>query len=216
MYRLTMLWLLSCWLLTSTAFSQVSEARMLTAAEKIAHDYFRVSPFNKDFSTFVSRVMNDPAVTEKKINRKTDSTLFFLEAVYTTHQPFFFKPEKVKVIISERETESDSLHAPQPFFIYQLVGYAPAGKDGKTDVEKEYEKLVKRYTRSFDMNQPRELKDGDRVTGEIRDFYFANVSFAPVTLAWSSNTENGNVFAITVRFLVIDNQAFLPVATYRF
>ena len=208
-------WMIS-WLLTGTAYSQISEPRILTATEKIAHDYFRVSPFNKDFSTFLSRLMNDPAVTEKKINRKTDSTLFFMEALYTTHQPFFFKPEKVKVIISERETEADSLNAPQPFFIYQLVGYAPGGMDGRTDVEKEYEKLVKKYTRSFDMNQPRELKDGDKVTGEIRDFYFANVSFAPVTLAWSSNTENGNVFAITIRFLMFDNRAFLPVATYRF
>jgi hypothetical protein len=216
MYRFTMLWLITCWLLTSTAYSQISEPRILTAAEKIAHDYFRVSPFNKDFSTFVSRLINDPSVADKKIHLKTDSTLFFMEAAYTKHQPFFFKPEKVKVIISERETEADSLHSPQPFFIYQLVGYAPAGKDGKTDVEKEYEKLVKKYTRSFDMNQPRELKDGETVTGEIRDFYFANVSFAPVTLAWSSNAENGNVFAITIRFLVFDNRAFLPIATNRF
>lgn len=216
MNRFTMLWLICFWPFGNNTFGQVSEARILTATEKIAHDYFRVSPFNKDFGTFVSRLMNDPAITEKKINLKTDSTLFFLEAVYTTHQPFFFKPAKVKVIISERETEPDSLQDAQPFFIYQLVGFAPAGKDGKTDVEKEYEKLVKRYTRSFDMNQPRELKDGNIITGEIRDFYFANVSFSPLTLAWSTNADNGNVFAITIRFLVLDNRAFLPIATNRF
>lgn len=216
MHRYTMAGLISCWLLTATAHSQVSEPHILTTTEKIAHDYFRVSPFNKDFSTFVSRLMNDPAISEKKTNLKTDSTLFFLEAAYTKHQPFFFKPEKVKVILSEREMEIDSVRYIPSFFLYQLVGYAPAGPDGITDVKKEYEKLVRKYSRSFDMNNPRELKDGGSVTGEIRDFYFANVSFPIVTLAWSSNPANGNVLAITIRFEVIENRAFLPIATNRF
>lgn len=216
MYRFTLLWFFSCWILTITAHSQVSEARILTATEKIAHDYFRGSPFNKDFSTFVTRLMNDPGVLEKKTHLKTDSTLFFLEATYTKHQPFFFKPEKVKVILSERELEIDSVRFIPSFFLYQLVGYAPSGAEGITDVKKEYEKLVRKYTRSFDMNHARELKDGETVNGEISDFYFDNVSFPLVTLAWSSNATNGNVLAITIRFEVIDNRAFLPIATNRF
>ena len=66
------------------------------------------------------------------------------------------------------------------------------------------------------MNHPRELKDGDTLTGEIRDFYFENVSLPVITLAWSSNAKNGNVLAITIRFLVYDNRAFLPIASYGF
>ncbi len=216
MKHLTLLWLICSWLFTGKALSQVSEARILTATEKIAHDYFRVSPFNKDFSTFVSRLMSDPGVLDKKTHLKTDSTLFFMEATYTRHQPFFFKPEKVKVILSEREMEIDSVRFIPSFFLYQLVGYAPQGPEGITDVKKEYEKLVRKYTRSFDMNQARELKDGETVNGEIRDFYFTNVSFPLITLAWSSNATNGNVLAITIRFEVIDNRAFLPIATNRF
>lgn len=208
--------LLTSWLLTSTAYSQVSNEKIMGAAGKIAHDYFRISPFNKDFSTFVSRLMNDPSLLQSTILRKTDTSLFFMEGVYGTHKPFFFRPEKVKVILSERETEADSLHPAQPFFLYQLVGYAPKGNEGKTDVQDEYEKLVRQYKRDFDMNHPRELKDGDTLTGEIRDFYFDNVSFPVITLAWSSNTKNGNVLAITIRFLVYDNRAFLPIATYGF
>lgn len=216
MNRFTMLWLICCWFFGGNAHSQVSETRILSATEKIAHDYFRVSPFNKDFSTFITRLMNDPGVLEKKVNLKTDSSLFFMEATYTKHQPFFFKPDKVKVILSEREMEIDSVRYIPSFFLYQLVGYAPAGSEGITDVKKEYEKLVRKYTRSFDMNHARELKDGETVNGEIRDFYFTNVSFPLVTLAWSSNTTNGNVLAITIRFEVIENRAFLPIATNRF
>jgi len=216
MKRFHMLWMICCWLFVDKANSQVSEPRILTATEKIAHDYFRVSPFNKDFSTFVNRLMNDPGVLEKKTHLKTDSSLFFLEATYTRHQPFFFKPEKVKVILSEREIEIDTFRYIPSFFIYQLVGYAPAGAEGITDVKKEYEKLVRKYNRSFDMNHARELKDGETVNGEIRDFYFNNVSFPLVTIAWSSNATNGNVIAITIRFEVIDNRAFLPIATNRF
>ena len=65
------------------------------------------------------------------------------------------------------------------------------------------------------MNNPRELKNGDTLTGEVRDFYFANVSFPTVSLAWSSDENNGNLVAITIRFLVFDNRAFLPKAAYR-
>ncbi|HOZ67900.1 MAG TPA: hypothetical protein PLU11_10040 [Chitinophagaceae bacterium] len=212
----THLLLLTTLLLTSTLYSQISDEKIMGAAGKIAHDYFRVSPFNKDFSTFVSRLMNDPSVQQSTIRRKTDTTLFFLEGIYSTHKPFFFRPDKVKIILSERETEGDSINPAQPFFLYQIVGYAPPGKEGKTDVQDEYEKLVRQYKRAFDMNHPRELKDGDTLSGEIRDFYFENVSFPVMTLAWSTNEINGNVLAITIRFFVYDNRAFLPIAAYRF
>ncbi len=212
----THLLLLTTLLLTSTLYSQISDEKIMGAAGKIAHDYFRVSPFNKDFSTFVSRLINDPSVQQRTIRRKTDTTLFFLEGIYNTHKPFFFRPDKVKIILSERETEGDSINPVQPFYLYQIVGYAPPGKEGKTDVQDEYEKLVRQYKRAFDMNHPRELKDGDTLSGEIRDFYFENVSFPVMTLAWSTDQINGNVLAITIRFFVYDNRAFLPIAAYRF
>ena len=212
----THLLLLTTLLLTSTLYSQISDEKIMGAAGKIAHDYFRVSPFNKDFSTFVSRLINDPSVQQRTIRRKTDTTLFFLEGIYNTHKPFFFRPDKVKIILSERETEGDSINPVQPFYLYQIVGYAPPGKEGKTDVQDEYEKLVRQYKRAFDINHPRELKDGDTLSGEIRDFYFENVSFPVMTLAWSTNNINGNVLAITIRFFVYDNRAFLPIAAYRF
>lgn len=216
MSRFTRLILLTALLINNTSYSQISDEKIMGAAGKIAHDYFRVSPFNKDFSTFVSRLMNDPSVQQSTIRRKTDTTLFFLEGIYSTHKPFFFRPDKVKIILSERETEGDSINPAQPFFLYQIVGYAPPGKEGKTDVQDEYEKLVRQYKRAFDMNHPRELKDGDTLSGEIRDFYFENVSFPVMTLAWSTNEINGNVLAITIRFFVYDNRAFLPIAAYRF
>jgi hypothetical protein len=159
--------------------------------------------------------MNDPTLLQNSIIRKTDSTLFFMEGIYSTHRPFFFKPEKVKVILSEREVEIDNTGLTKSMFLYQVVAYATPGKEGTSDVKDEYDKILRRYKRSFDMNNPRELKNGDTLTGEVRDFYFENVSFPTVSLAWSSDENNGNLVAITIRFLVFDNRAFLPKAAYR-
>ena len=207
--------LLTACLLSANVYSQVSDEHIMGSTGKIAHDYFRINPFNKDFSTFLIRLMNDPTLLQNSIIRKTDSTLFFMEGIYSTHRPFFFKPEKVKVILSEREVEIDNTGLTKSMFLYQVVAYAPTGKEGAGDVRDEYDKMLRRYKRSFDMNNPRELKNGDTLTGEVRDFYFANVSFPTVSLAWSSDENNGNLVAITIRFLVFDNRAFLPKAAYR-
>jgi hypothetical protein len=207
--------LLAACMFSLAVSSQVSDEHIMGSTGKIAHDYYRISPFNKDFSDFLIRLMNDPTLSQSKIIRKTDSTLFFLEGLYKTHRPFFFKPEKVKIILSEREVEIDQTGITKSMFLYQVVAYAAPGKEGSADVKNEYEKILRRYKKSFDMNNPRELKNGDTLTGEVRDFYFENVSFPTVSLAWSTDEQNGTLVAITIRFLVFDNRAFLPKAAYR-
>ena len=36
----------------------------------IAQTYYRINPFNKEFSSFLIRLMDDPILTNKTINKK--------------------------------------------------------------------------------------------------------------------------------------------------
>ncbi|MBI3138941.1 MAG: hypothetical protein HYZ15_10180 [Sphingobacteriales bacterium] len=207
----TGLLLLTCLLLNPAAKSQASDEKILSAPARVVQQYYRINPFNKEFSNFLSRLMNDPTLTDTTLHRKTDSTLFFLEGNYTTHRPFFFRAGQVKVLLAERELTIDSTEDFSTVFLYQLVGYAPGGKEGVQDVKTEFEKLSRQYKRVFEISSSRELKSGQQVYGEVRDFYFTNVFFPILTLAWSTREEKENLVAITVRFMVYNNAAYLPI-----
>jgi hypothetical protein len=178
---------------------------------KISESYFRSTPFHKEFSRFVSHLMNDPTLINKRILKKTDSTLFFLEGDYSSHNPFFFKSIRTSVILAEKELETgDSLRPAQTIYIYQLIGYAPSGEDGIKEVKAEYEKFCRRYKKGFSESAYKELKEGDKQSGEMNNFSFNGLSFYPLTAAWAtSKTHQDNLFAITIRFKVFNNTAYL-------
>lgn len=178
----------------------------------IAQTYYRINPFNKEFSSFLIRLMDDPLLTNKTINKKTDSTLFFLEGTYNSHSPFFFKATRTKIILAEREHKTDSTGLVNNIFLYQLVGYAPPGKEGVNDIQKEFDKFCNRYKKGPYGVNIRELKLQDKKTGEIRDYLLSSLIFSPLTIAWSTSKNNEeNIFAITVRFTVVENRAYLPI-----
>lgn len=180
---------------------------------QIAQTYYRINPFNKEFSSFLIRLMDDPILINKTINKKTDSTLFFLEGTYTSHSPFFFKTTRTRIILAEREDITDSIGEVNNIFLYQLVGYAPPGKEGVNDVQKEFDKFCNRYKKSPGGVNIREIKIQDKKTGEIRDYQLSNLIFSPLTIAWSTSKNNEeNIFAITVRFTVVENRAYLPIS----
>lgn len=202
--------LLFATMLFSSAYPQIKNP-VFQAPSKIANDYFRISPFNKDFSAFVQRLMTDPMLTDKTIHRKTDTSLFFLEGWYKSHRPFFFLPEKVKIILAEKELAKDSMDEINVIYLYQLVAYAAPGPDGAKDVKNEYEKLSKKFKHQFDMSSVRELKTGEKKYGEVREFYDDNVYFQLLSLAWNTTEKGENLLAMTLRFLVYENTAVLPV-----
>ena len=188
------------------------------AVFNIAKTYYRSDPFEKEFSAFLNRLMNDPTLINKTIHKKTDSTLFFLEGIYTSHSPFFFKANHTKIILAEKEeVENDSLQYVNTTFNYQLIGYASPGEEGIKDVREEFEKFCRRYKKKFDGDNYKELKAGEKQAGEIRNFSLKYPDFYPLTVAWATSKEhNDNIFALTIRFRVFENQAYLPIATYGF
>jgi len=181
----------------------------------IAKNYYRSNPFENEFSKFLNHLMNDPTLADKIIYKKTDSTLFFLKGVYASHSPFFFKADKTEIILAEyEEADKDSSQFIHTVFVYQLISHAASGEEGIKNVKEEFEKLCRHYKKRFDENNYRELKAGEKQAGEIRNYSSNYPGFFPLTIAWATSKEHDdNIFALTIRFMVFENRAYLPITT---
>jgi hypothetical protein len=183
---------------------------------KVTADYFRQDPFKVSFSQFLNNLMSDPALTEQGIRKKNDSTLFYMQGIYTAHSPFFFPAVRSKVIIAEQQEFTDTSQTEvYTHFVYQLIGYAPPGKEGLKDIREEFERLNRRLKKGLSQSDRKELKRGSEDSGAIINYTYRDMIFYPLTIAWASSPGNKeNIIAISVRFFVEDNRAYLPIPAY--
>lgn len=187
---------------------QLHSQRILDITKK----YYRYDPFKSSFSFFVKHLTEDAALKEKNISKITDSTLYFFEGIYKSHSPFAFKPEKTKVVLAEREQPGDSIAAGKSILLYQIAGYAPKGSEGERLIQDEFRKFSRKYKTGFSEVKSRPFENKNSTSGEICDFLHKDLSFAPVTVAWSSDKGNTeNIFVVTIRFIVVENYAYLPI-----
>lgn len=181
---------------------------------RIAKAYYRSDPFITPFSSFLEHLVNDPTLENKKMHKRTDTTLFFFEGDYRTHRPFGIpNSNRTHVVLTEREEAAiDSGRAVvRVVFVYQLVGYSPAGENGMKEVKKLFERFTKKSGNRFANKTYKELTRDGKQVGEINNFQlYPYLDFDHVTTAWA-NSENGdNVFAITIRFVVSNNWGIVP------
>jgi hypothetical protein len=178
---------------------------------KISETYFRSRPFKKPYNAFIDHLVNDPTMIQKTITKKTDSTGFFLKADYTSHNPFLFPAIKTTIIFSEKEElVDDSSGRTETIYLYQILGYAQPGEEGLKDVQNQYEKFCKRFKKGFNGSEYKEITTAGKTSAEISDFILHRADFFPMTVAWASSKERTeNVFALTVRFRVLQNMAYL-------
>ncbi len=179
----------------------------------ISKDYFRADPFKNSFSNFVSQLINDPDITDKKITKRSDSALFYFEAAYKSYSPFFIPVNYCKIILAEKEDHTDdSTQTPFFYYEYQLLGYVSNKDEGLKDIKQEFEKLNKKFSRILTPEEKRELKRNSEIAGNIINYSYKKMSFLPVTLAWASlPASTDSLIAITLRFLNINNTAYLPI-----
>jgi hypothetical protein len=180
----------------------------------VSRDYYRSDPFKAGFSNFVQHLLNDPTLANKRIIKKSDSTLFYLEADYKFHNPFFFKAVRTRIILAEREDVIviDSLSYINRVFHYQVIGYTSDGNEGMEDAREEFERFSRRYKKGFTGQQLQELGSMAAPLGAIRDFTYPHLGFFPLTVAWVTTKDHKeNFFAITIRFQVENDRAYLPL-----
>lgn len=183
---------------------------------KITQSYYRSDPFETEFSSFLKHLLNDPTLTDKIIEKKTDTSLFYFQGTYTHHNPFFFKPQKVEVVLTETPVQLDSLKA-DTVYSYKLLAYSNSSKQGAGEVKKEFEKIFRKYKGNFRKNSYTENPPGSKIPGASYNFFDPFCAVAPFAVTWLGPDENKTLCLIlTIRMSAKNNRAILPVPFYTF
>ncbi|MEI9809641.1 MAG: hypothetical protein WDO16_18250 [Bacteroidota bacterium] len=181
---------------------------------KITHSYFRSDPFETTFSAFVSHLLNDPALTDKVLEKKTDTSLFLFRAYYKNYNPFFFKPKKVEVVLTETPVSLDSLNA-DTIYTYQLRAFTNDTKEGAAELKKEFEKIYRRHKGSFNKTSYTESQPGSRLPSATYNFFDPLHGVAPFAVTWAGpNADKEMCLIITIRLSTHGNKAILPIPFY--
>lgn len=181
---------------------------------KITREYFRSDPFRGEFSGFVNHLFNDPSMTNKITEKRTDSSLFYFQGTYTSYNPFFFKPKRVDVVLTEMEVDLDTL-GKDTIYTYQLIAYANDNKEGIEDVKKEFDKIFKHYNKGFTRNSYDENPADSKIQGVTYNFFDQYHAVSPFALSRYYATETKETcLMLTIRMDTYNNRAMLPIPFY--
>jgi hypothetical protein len=181
---------------------------------KITREYFRSDPFRGEFSSFINHLFNDPSLTDKITEKRTDSSLFYFQGTYINYNPFFFKPKRVEVILTEIEVDLDSL-GKDTIYTYQLLAYTDNSKEGTEEVKKEFDKIFKHYKNGFTRNAYDESPPESKYKGVTCNFFDRQHAVSPFALSRYDATESKEAcLMLTIRLDTYDNRAMLPIPFY--
>ena len=178
---------------------------------RIADNYFRANPFDREYSKFLQFFMNDPTIINKKIVKKTDSTFFSFTAEYKNHSPFSFVADRTEIRLMEKEMEfGDSISVIDTVFIYQLLGYK-YGKGGEEEVKKEFNKFNRRFKNDFYTDQHSDILKNEEVVGGVINYFVLFADVSPISISWAKADDFQSFFSIVFRFKLRQNLAVLPI-----
>ncbi len=183
--------LLTLLLSTPSLFAQ-------TQFHKVVKEYYRVNPFESNFSAFIRALSNDPALLNKSIVLKTDSTNYFLKGEYKIFNPFSINAEKIEVVFAEHQHELDSdIQKLYTSYSYQITGYFEDTPNNRNHITKDYGKIKRRLNREM-RSETIDLKGIRNITaGEITNFFYSISIVYPITISWQTLPKS-NKLAITV------------------
>ena len=184
---------------------------------KFADEYFRSDPFKGQFSDFLKHLINDPDITDKIIQKRTDTSFYTFFGSYKTYNPFFIKPKRIEILLQEMAIAySDSAKAVDTIFQYQLLAYLDDNKKGREDLIKEFEKMHRQTQRKFFDTGYKEMNKGNEITGAFHNYFVPYYSLAPATILWMEVKDKQELMlSITLRFRAEQNETVLPMPFYR-
>jgi hypothetical protein len=177
---------------------------------QVAKHYLRSNPYNIHFSAFLNHLMNDPTLSNKTVEKRSDTSFFSFRGVYSNHNPYSFKANRTEVRLSERQVMmEDSLSTVDTLLFYQLIGYSYGA--GTESVKKEFSKFDRRYGKNF-YSELGEIKKGDEIVGMAKNYYFLDITvLSPLSMSWEKLDDYQSVFTITFRIKLMQNVATLPI-----
>lgn len=184
---------------------------------KFTKSYFRSNPFSTNFSSFMNHLLNDPTIRDKYIQKRSDSTLYMFYGTYTTHNPFFFTPKRVEILLQEEPVQyGESVKVRDTIFTYQLLAYANDDAAGTADLKKEFEKINRQNNKRFVSNSYDEIKDGEEPKIEFYNYFISFFSLSPASVIRGRIKDQHEwVLNLTLRFKISANEAILVTPSYR-
>ncbi|MBS1655207.1 MAG: hypothetical protein JSU05_10205, partial [Bacteroidetes bacterium] len=165
-------------------------------------------PFEQPFSSFLNSILYDHHFIKQEINKRTDSSFFFLRGYYTDFMPVDINPLQTEIRIAEMEfNHTDSLHTLDTMIVYQLLCITDSTDKGKEQVKKEFKKINRRYSESFSKNEYKYLNNADgKPVMELYNYYYSVYSISPVTVAWGRMPASKNyALTLTIRIKQSEN-----------
>ncbi len=185
--------------------------------QKFTHSYFRSDPYKSEFSVFLAHLLKDPAIANKEMLPRTDTSFFYFHGTYTNFNPFFFKPKRIEVILTETEVSySESDPSIDTVYLYQLLAFNDYTPEGIEDVKKEFNRVNRQFAKKFFDSNHTDLKQGTKIAGGASNYFIPLHGVAPVTIAWGKiENQNSAVLSIVLRMKSSYNRAVSPAPFYQ-
>lgn len=177
----------------------------------VVKKYFRVNPFEGNFSSFVKTLLSDSALLNKTIVLKTDSTNFFVKGSYKIFNPFRMNAAKVDMIFAENQTTftATDFTIPYTHYLYQIVAYFDDTPINRKLLLKDFNRLKKQVKRYSKQTEIQSLKGVNNIEdGEIANYYSPAAIVYPATVSWQTiSSSHQIVLTFLVRLAVTNNRA---------
>lgn len=161
----------------------------------VAGKYCRSNPYVGDFNTFLQHLLNDPTLKQQEFVKKTDSTLYSFTGLYSTHQPFAFKSNKVQVALWEESIAlSDTLSLQDTIINYLISAYLPNTPANQKLVKKELNHIHNRNKRYFSSTSHVDLTNKKKeINGGGYNMFVLMHAMAPFSVMWQTDTEKNEI-----------------------
>lgn len=203
--------------LTFLLISSTLIAQGQTAIHEFSKSYFRSDPFASTARAFLQHLLNDPDIADKKTEHRTDSTLFGFEGHYLKFNPFFFRPVRTEISLSELAIGTVNPEVKDTVMFYQLAAYAPATAEGEKDVLREVEKINRKFKKKFFKVTYEKVNSTPQspAEGEAYNYFMPLYAVSAATAAWYKLDNNeGYMVLLTMRLKIRSNMVDLPAPLY--
>lgn len=206
---ITLLWMGAAPAGAQNPVLEITHQMSITTLQQLTAPYFKTLPYNKSFSSFLREVMSDPDLQDVEVNRRTDSTFFYVSGTYRRYNPFIYRPTTVKVIIAEAEfSDSDTSNYKDTVVYYQLLVTTDSTPQSRQFVEKEYNRLLRKGGRNFSHKTYAPRLENNASEGAITHSFSPPFNVSPLTLAWGREADTRlYAFSLTLLMKVKENRA---------